>query len=137
MKCFAVLSVALFSFACEAGTISGQAIDLRGGRIPNVTVRVFSVDGQITSQTSRAGNYKLTIADTAVPEFNQGLTVVFSSPGRETVTVNLHARSDHALNVVLPERMYGDPACAPPPVSMCAPAIYYWPQCQSMIRRCR
>lgn len=107
------------------GAISGQAVDLEGRTIPNVNIQAFSVNGRVANRTFADGAYNVPINNASVPNTNQGLTVIFSAPGRETVTVNLHARSANSLNVVLPERRYG------------APCVQYSQPCYRRPIRCR
>jgi len=104
-----MLMLMLAASEAIGGVISGQAVDLEGRAIPNVNIQAFSVNGRVVNQTFASGTYNVPINNASVPNTNQGLTVVFSAPGRETVTVNLHARSNNALNVVLPERRHGVP----------------------------
>jgi len=95
----------LASTSAQGGEIIGQALDLQGKAIPNVTVQVLGPGGvAITEQTFAAGNYSLAFADTAVPNFSQGVSVLISAPGRESVILNLHGRSINTANVVLPVR---------------------------------
>jgi hypothetical protein len=100
-----LLTFSLIAACADAGEITGRAFDLGGVPIPNVTVQVLNEYGRrVASGRFTQGNYKLPISNDAVPNSSQGVTVIFSSPGRETVQVNLHARSNNSFNIVMPVR---------------------------------
>lgn len=116
-----VFAIVVCSSASYGGEVQGQALDLQGLPIPNLTVQIFSSQARIAARFFENGVYSVPIENSAVPEFGQGVTVIFSAPGRDTVQVNLHGRSVNSFNVVLPERTYGDP----PPTIYCIPQYYY------------
>ena len=88
-----------------AGEIRGREVDLAGGTIRNVTLQITDQYGEpLFARRFDDGNYYVTVNDAKVPKDNQGMTVIFSAPGRETVQVNLHMPSMNTFNVVLPIR---------------------------------
>jgi hypothetical protein len=108
----------------EAGEIVGSALDLKGETIPNVVLQLLDENGRrIYSYRYADGNYKLQINNNRVPEDSQGMTAIFSASGRETVSVNLHARSSNTFNIVMPERKEATQMVEPQP-QRCKPKYY-------------
>lgn len=92
--------LAFASFA-SAQTLSGQATDLSGGAIADVTVEVRSAEGvSLGNQTFANGNYSVNLP--ARPDDSQGVIVVFTAPGQQSVQVTVNARATHSLSVVMP-----------------------------------
>lgn len=118
----ALLAVCVFGSNASAQTLSGQALDLRAQPIPNVNVEILSAQGvQLFEETFADGNY----GGTALPPVsgdNQGVIVIFSAAGQQTVQVTLHANSDHTMNVVMPNAVDETSVCPPPP---CPPPCFY------------
>jgi hypothetical protein len=131
--------------SANAGEIAGRALDLSGNPIPNVIIRVYNEEGrQLGAARFAKGVYSFSIPNDAVPNSSQGITVVFSSSGRETVQVNLHARSNNSFNIVMPERnevgarIVQNEPCRPSPCpSPCVRVWYPTPGYSPCVPYCR
>lgn len=113
-----LLTVALLA-VCGAGraqTLNGQALDLDGNPISNLTVQILSAGGVLVDEQFFAkGNYAgITLPATANNQ--QAVRVIFSSPGRETIVVLLNSRSNHTFNIAMPVRKVCYYRCVPPTV---------------------
>jgi hypothetical protein len=105
----------------EGGSFTGRATDLQGINVSNVTVRVFSRQGILLNDQQMffpSGDYNISFDDSLLPQLNQAVSIIFSAPGRFTVTLrSMLGTTDQTINVALPERpvtyRQGNKQCQP------------------------
>jgi hypothetical protein len=130
-----VISLFLFAGTANAGTLSGQARDLDGTPVQNVTVIVVNANNEvITQQFFRNGRFVINIPDGRLFANNRSISVLFSAPGRDDARLDniFGTQVGQQVDVVLPVKYQAieprTPAVCPPPVVRCKPCRW---------RRCR
>lgn len=119
--CIWLLVFAIVPSTGVGGSIDGQARDLPGAKVVDVTAIVLRSDGAVLfTKTFRDGHYTITIPDSRLFENNKSVSILFTSPGRDD------ARLDNVLGTVSVEGL-----------DMVLPIKYQAGSCQSSSSRCR